>query len=355
MKEIRFSLFKYLIMLGLAAFLADKYFGGKLWLYINEKFFPLTIFAFILLSLMAVVEIYSIITIEQQDEGFALPDGILRNRQVLRQAQDAAQGTAQGSDFSKGMLRTLRQAQGTALRQAQGLESPNKNFQETRKIVFAALFTILPIAAAAVFRSHNITMIAYLVACNYGAVTALIKTNGQDKAQLTQKNIYSLIILALPLVIGLLSPEQSLSASALSSKGVSLNTSISASQASSISFDVQMDERTILDWIRLFNDGDDPSAYIGQHVDVVGLVYHDPRLPDNQFMVSRFVITCCAADAFAIGMTVNWTGSAELEDNTWVRVEGSLDTLQIDGDSAPLIQASQVELIPAPEQPYLYP
>ena len=323
MKEIKLSLFRYLITLGLAAFLAEKYFSGKLWLYINEKFFPLTIFAFVLLLLMAIVEMYTIISKNQYLLGvLSLPKGMLRTH---RQAQGRAQSTVQGAG------------------------------KQSREIVFAIFFTILPIAAAAIFRSHQITMIAYLLTCNYGFITVLIKTNGQNKPSFSRKNIYSLIILALPVMIGMLSPEQSLSASSLSSKGVNLNTSIDSSQGTSISFDVQTDERTILDWVRLFTDEEDHSAYIGKDVDVIGLVYHDPRLPGDQFMVSRFVITCCAADAFAIGMTVNWPENAELEDNTWVRVEGSLDTIQIDGDSAPLIQASQVVLIPVPEQPYLYP
>jgi uncharacterized membrane protein YcgQ (UPF0703/DUF1980 family) len=61
------------------------------------------------------------------------------------------------------------------------------------------------------------------------------------------------------------------------------------------------------------------------------------------------------ADAMAVGLPVENIQSEDLADNTWIHVQGSLDTTNIDGESAPLIQPTNIEIIKAPEQPYLYP
>jgi putative membrane protein len=87
---------------------------------------------------------------------------------------------------------------------------------------------------------------------------------------------------------------------------------------------------------------------------VIGFVYHDPRLSEGQFMVGRFTITCCVADALAVGMVVAWPEAKDLPDNHWVRVQGAVQTVLLDGQTLPLIDAETVEIIPEPQQPYLF-
>ncbi len=165
----------------------------------------------------------------------------------------------------------------------------------------------------------------------------------------------ALVILSLPLIIGLVAPEKPLSSASLNTRGVSLNAPVSISQQTTDSLAVEQDDRTILDWVKLFNYENDPSAYIGENVNVIGFVYHDPRLTEGEFMVSRFIITCCVADAFAVGMTVDWPQDIQFEDNTWINVQGTLDIMQIGSQTVPLVHASAIETVSAPEQPYLYP
>jgi hypothetical protein len=57
-------------------------------------------------------------------------------------------------------------------------------------------------------------------------------------------------------------------------------------------------ERTVLDWLHTFSASSDPAQeFAGQPVDVVGFVYHDPRLPEGKLLVNRFTVSCCVADA----------------------------------------------------------
>jgi len=162
--------------------------------------------------------------------------------------------------------------------------------------------------------------------------------------------------LALPVLLGLLVPARPLGVSALATRGISLSAPINARGSStSISLELPPSERSVLDWNRTINYASDPYQYDGDPADVTGFVYHDPRLEDGQFLVGRFTITCCVADAFAIGMVVHWPDAGRLPDNTWVRVQGLIEVTDIDGTRAPSIRALSVEPIPEPPQPYLYP
>lgn len=171
---------------------------------------------------------------------------------------------------------------------------------------------------------------------------------------------WMLWLVALPLLIGVLVPVRPLSSSALSSRGVNFSAGPGARTSAGSGSEngvvlLPPEQRSVLDWLRRFGEGSHPSSPDGEAADITGFVYHDPRLETTQFMVSRFAIACCVADAMALGMVVDWPGAEGLPDNQWVRVRGTVYGLQMDGKTIPAIHASQVEAVPAPEQPYLFP
>ena len=164
----------------------------------------------------------------------------------------------------------------------------------------------------------------------------------------------ALMILMVPLLIGILIPVHPLDATAASTRGMNVSAPLVGSSQTR-EFQSAADTRNILDWIVIFNSTNDLSPYVGQTARVTGFVYHDPRLPANQFIVSRFVITCCTADASAIGMIVTWNQSANLKESSWVEVKGPVQASRLGGQPIPLIEASVVLSTPQPDQPYLYP
>jgi uncharacterized repeat protein (TIGR03943 family) len=168
-------------------------------------------------------------------------------------------------------------------------------------------------------------------------------------------SIWQIGIVAIPLLIGLLIPAQPLNTEALSGKGVSASAPITAGGAGEIKFDQAADERNILDWIRLAYSAAAPDTYLGQSANVIGFVYHDPRLPAGQFMVSRFALVCCTADAFALGMVVEWPESAALPADAWIKVKGPVTATELDGQKMLLIRATAVTEAQPPDQPYLFP
>jgi uncharacterized repeat protein (TIGR03943 family) len=165
----------------------------------------------------------------------------------------------------------------------------------------------------------------------------------------------NLWFMLVPLLIGVLIPARPLDSSALTTKGFNTNAPLVSGDSSAQLFETDSEERNILDWLKLFNYERDVSQFYGQRASVIGFVYFDEALGKNQFLVSRFVVSCCAADGYALGMAVNWNEAAALEQDSWVLVKGTVNSVTLDGQVIPLIEADSVQAVPAPEQPYLFP
>ncbi|MFZ1792494.1 MAG: TIGR03943 family protein, partial [Anaerolineae bacterium] len=141
---------------------------------------------------------------------------------------------------------------------------------------------------------------------------------------------------------------------AIAAKGVGLTAPGSAGGATSLRR-AQTGPKNILDWLREFSSTPDPSTLTGQPVDVTGFVYRDARNAPNQIWVSRFTISCCVADASAIGLLAQVDSSFDQKSDQWVRVTGKLGVTTFAGEKVPVILPDKIEPIPPPDQPYLYP
>ena len=165
----------------------------------------------------------------------------------------------------------------------------------------------------------------------------------------------NLWIMLIPLLIGILIPAKPLDSSAVSAKGLTTSSALISSDSTSRLFETASEQRNILDWVKLFYFEKDLNPFIGQQVSVVGFVYRDESLPQGQFFVSRFILSCCAADGYAVGMIVDTPQADTFEKDTWIKVTGSVDAVSFDGKPSPLIDAETIEIVPQPDQPYLYP
>jgi len=160
----------------------------------------------------------------------------------------------------------------------------------------------------------------------------------------------ALAITLIPLLFGLLVPPQALSAEAVNG-GISLSP-VGVGQRTA---DIPPEQRNILDWLRELSRVGDPVALQGLPVDVIGFVYREPGMTENQFMIARFTMSCCVADAFAIGLPVEYEGADALADGTWIHVRGELRVgTWVNGEQAPLVIPTLVEPTDEPATPYLY-
>ena len=161
-----------------------------------------------------------------------------------------------------------------------------------------------------------------------------------------------LAIIALPLVFGTLIPSRPLGAEAISGD-IAITNAAAASNVTT--FTINPLDRNVLDWLRVFNSTDDYQTLNGEPADLIGFVYREANFGEDQFMVARYSISCCVADASAIGIPVTWADIAALDQGQWVHVQGSFQVAEFRGDELPVLQAESIELVDQPEHPYLYP
>jgi len=164
-----------------------------------------------------------------------------------------------------------------------------------------------------------------------------------------------LILLSFPLMLGVLVPATPLASAAIDARGLNISDPQSLSLGVNQTVTAPQDERTILDWYTLLAGSTNDLPDGENQASVVGFVYHDARLPENQFFINRFVVTCCAADAFPLGIIVEWPESSSLSTDSWVHITGEISRSTLDGSSIPLIIATSVESVVQPDQPYLFP
>lgn len=166
---------------------------------------------------------------------------------------------------------------------------------------------------------------------------------------------YSLVVLALPLIMALLVPSRPLDGGAVANKGLNTARPLARADATSLKrAEKPPEQRNILEWVRNFNYAADAAVYSGETADVTGFTYFDTRLPAGQFIVARYSISCCVADAMALGMVVQ-SKQPTPAGNAWIRVRGPVSLAKIGDQPMPLIQAASVETIAEPADPYLYP
>jgi uncharacterized repeat protein (TIGR03943 family) len=187
-----------------------------------------------------------------------------------------------------------------------------------------------------------------------GDELTLARARAHHENRLHRASWLAIGLLALPALLGFFAPARPLGAGAIESRGIGLaapDPPGSVTQAQRIA----TGPMNILDWLREFSRNADPTTFRGKQADVIGFVYRDPRSKADEFWVSRFAVSCCVADASALGLLVKTDHAAELKTDSWVRVVGTFDTGEFAGEQIPMLVAETIEPTEQPNQPYLYP
>jgi uncharacterized repeat protein (TIGR03943 family) len=163
----------------------------------------------------------------------------------------------------------------------------------------------------------------------------------------------SALVLAVALFGWQFTPQPFASQVALD-RGVTETLTLTRSQPQAFRAATKPENRSIIDWVRTLNVYPEPDAYAGQAVKVEGFVIHLPNVPETHIGIARFVITCCAADVYPVGLPVklpDGNRSAYPADK-WFRVEGEMITETIANKRQLVISAKSLTEIPAPANPY---
>ena len=99
---------------------------------------------------------------------------------------------------------------------------------------------------------------------------------------------------------------------------------------------------------------DTGGSLAGVPVRLTGFVMSDPEVPDG-YQLTRFTLSCCAADAFPMKVVVRGVEGASPPDDTWLEVTGTW--VEPPEGAEGVERGAEIELasavpIPQPENPY---
>lgn len=86
-------------------------------------------------------------------------------------------------------------------------------------------------------------------------------------------------------------------------------------------------------------------------MDFTGFVTKDPGAPADEFLLTRFLVSCCVADAPSVNVRVVGAPPGRFKADDWVRVSGKFYPLGRDV----IVDASDIVAVERPKRPYLSP
>lgn len=165
--------------------------------------------------------------------------------------------------------------------------------------------------------------------------------------------LISSLILIVAVVLGFLISPQVLSSQTALSRGVSESSLMTRTQPEIFRTFSKPENRSLLDWVRTLNAYPEPDAYQGQSAKISGFVIHPPQLPDNYLLLSRFIITCCAVDAYPVGIPIKLSNNKNVyPSDSWLEIQGQMQPDNVNNRRQLVLVAKSIKTIPTPSDPY---
>jgi putative membrane protein len=94
---------------------------------------------------------------------------------------------------------------------------------------------------------------------------------------------------------------------------------------------------------------------VGQPVRALGIVARSPSLAANEFVLLRYAMVHCVADAQPVALVVTAPADGGWATDQWVEIDGTLGALEHDGERLVSIAAARITPADEPSEPYLAP
>ena len=177
----------------------------------------------------------------------------------------------------------------------------------------------------------------------------LITARSSSNEGITRRQAWGLGLLLIPVVAIVALPPTTLGAYAASRR----SSFIGAGFVTSVE-DLATGELTLIDLAGATRSRSGMRALAqraGTEVNLVGFVVRDRGMPVDEFMLTRFIVSCCAADALSVQIRVVGAPPGQFKEDDWVKVSGSMYPLGQDI----IVQASDVVGVERPSRPYITP
>ncbi|NEQ40332.1 MAG: TIGR03943 family protein [Okeania sp. SIO3I5] len=168
---------------------------------------------------------------------------------------------------------------------------------------------------------------------------------------------WSSVLLLISAILALTITPQVFASQTALQRGLTESLPVTRTQPQEFRTATKPEERSLIEWIRTLNVYPEPDAYNGQKVEVTGFVIYPRGLSEQYFWISRFILTCCAADAYPVGLPVKLPegkSRSEYPQDGWFRVTGKMITEELNAQRKLTISPIKIESIPKPKNPYDY-
>ena len=166
----------------------------------------------------------------------------------------------------------------------------------------------------------------------------------------------SSVLLLIVAIAGLLITPRPFASQTAIDRGVNDSITLTRVKPQTFRASARTEDKSLIDWVRTLQVYPEPDAYTGQKAKLQGFVVATPEIPEQYFLLTRFVITCCAADVYPVRLPVKlMTGTrSDYKADSWLEVEGQMITGTLAGKRQLVVQANSLKLIPEPKNPYDY-
>lgn len=140
-------------------------------------------------------------------------------------------------------------------------------------------------------------------------------------------------------------------------RGLGDPVAMTRSSAKAFRLNANPEDRSLIDWVRTINVNPEPDTYVGQKAKVQGLVVYAKTIPEEYLLLTRFVLTCCAADAYPVSIPVKLQFrnlKANYPADSWVEVQGQMISETLDNKRQVILNAEKITKVPEPANPYEY-
>ncbi|MEG0353931.1 MAG: TIGR03943 family protein [Cellulosilyticaceae bacterium] len=98
----------------------------------------------------------------------------------------------------------------------------------------------------------------------------------------------------------------------------------------------------------------------GKEVKLTGFVYKGNECTENEFILARLIMSCCAADSWIQGIRCEWDNAGELRENQWVQIKAKVKYIESYNKETkeighlPVLKIQSINPVDIPTNPYIY-
>jgi putative membrane protein len=94
--------------------------------------------------------------------------------------------------------------------------------------------------------------------------------------------------------------------------------------------------------------------FVGKTIELSGFVFREEDMDKKAFIIARFALQCCSADAAPYGIMVEYDRASAFGDDSWVKVTGAIAKARYHDMDILTVKAMRIEKIPEPKTAYVY-